>query len=180
MVSRSSIILLLAIMNNEPLAYFITFTIYGTFLQGDARWWRSRDEGLRSPQPNLEKWHRHRLNHDILLLNELQRLAVESEVKRFCEYRGWHLWKCNPRSNHVHLVASARSVTGEKVRDQVKANCTRVLREKWKCFEGRPVWSVGGDWQCINTEDDLEQVIAYVADAQDLKKLDPKISAGRP
>ena len=119
-------------MNNEPLAYFITFTIYGTFLQGDARWWRSRDEGLRSPQPNLEKWHRHRLNHDILLLNELQRLAVESEVKRFCEYRGWHLWKCNPRSNHVHLVASARSVTGEKVRDQVKANCTRVLREKWK------------------------------------------------
>ena len=76
------------IMNNDqPIAFFITFTVYGTFLQGDARWWRSRTNGTQPPQ--------------------------------------------------------------------------------WAVFIDRPVWSVGGDWKCINTEDDLEQVILYVSEAQD-------------
>jgi len=39
------------IMNNDqPIAFFITFTVYGTFLQGDARWWRSRTNGTQPPQ----------------------------------------------------------------------------------------------------------------------------------
>ena len=28
---------------------------------------------------------------------------------------------------------------------QMKANCTRVLRQTWSVFKDRPVWSVGGD-----------------------------------
>ncbi|WP_299460780.1 hypothetical protein [uncultured Gimesia sp.] len=42
-------------MHDQPLAYFITITVYGTFLQGDARWWRSRGKGSQFPQPFLEQ-----------------------------------------------------------------------------------------------------------------------------
>ena len=56
-------------MNDEPLAFFITFTVYGTFLQGDTRWWRSRREGSKPPQPLLEQWHRDRLKYAVILLN---------------------------------------------------------------------------------------------------------------
>lgn len=159
-------------MNDEPLAYFITFTVYGTFLQGDARWWRSRRKGTQSPQPLLEQWHRDRLKHDVILLKDEQRSVVQAEIERLCEFQGWKLWKANPRSNHVHVVVTASSCKGAKVRDQIKANCTRVIREQWPFFVDRPVWTVGGDWQCINKVYELEQVLQYAGEAQDCKGRD--------
>jgi REP element-mobilizing transposase RayT len=120
----------------------------------------------------LEQWHRDRLNHNVILLSEKQRAIVAMEIERLCGFRGWKLWIANPRSNHVHVVASAPGYAGSKVRDQIKANCTRVLRECWPEFVGRPVWTVGGDWKCINTEDELEQVVQYAGEAQDRKERD--------
>ncbi|MCC9603465.1 hypothetical protein LOC67_23190 [Stieleria sp. JC731] len=159
-------------MDEEPLAFFITFTIYGTFLQGDNRWWRSRQKGSQPPQPLLESWHRDRLKHDIVLLNETQQQIVESEINRLYDFRDWILRKANARTNHVHVVVSDSGCSGGKVRDQIKGNCTRVLRESSSVFVGRPVWSVGGDWKCINSEDDLEQAILYAGEVQDRKGID--------
>ncbi len=31
--------------SDEPLAFFYTWTVYGTFLQGDVRFWRKRRKG---------------------------------------------------------------------------------------------------------------------------------------
>ncbi|QDU13287.1 hypothetical protein CA11_10690 [Gimesia maris] len=159
-------------MHDQPLAYFITFTVYGTFLQGDWRLWRSRRKGSQPPQPSLEQWHRDRLKHDIILLGKQQRSAVENEIARHCDFRKWKLWTANARSNHVHVVVSVSEQAGDKVRDQIKANCTRVLRQAWPVFQDRPVWTVGGDWQCINSENELEQVILYASEAQDRKARD--------
>ena len=159
-------------MHDQPLAYFITITVYGTFLQGDLRLWRSRGKGSQPAQPLLEHWHRDQLKHDIILLNADQRSAVENETARLCEFREWKLWTVNARSNHVHVIVSVSAQAGAKVRDQIKANCTRVLRQGWPVFQDRPVWTVGGDWQCINSENELEQVILYSSEAQDRKARD--------
>jgi REP element-mobilizing transposase RayT len=78
----------------------------------------------------------------------------------------------NARSNHVHIVVTATDYDGGTVRDQLKANCTRGLREKWPVFSDRPVWTVRGDWECINSENDLDTVCIYVRDAQDRKDRD--------
>jgi len=157
---------------DEPLAYFLTWTVYGTFLQGDARWWRKRRSGVRPPQPLLERWHRQRLKHSIVLLDPTHRGLVEREIERHCDHRNWKLWAVNARTNHVHVVVSASRCSGRTVRDQLKANCTRVLRESDERFVGRPVWSVGGDWKCLNSEDELAIAIDYVLNAQD--KMDRK------
>ena len=159
-------------MNDEPLAYFITWTVYGTFLQGDLRGWRKWKQGFNAPQPCLAEWHAERLKFSVELLNREQRETVDSEIHRLCSYRGWKLWASAVRSNHVHVVAYASGYAGSKVRDQLKANCTRVLRERWPAFNDRPVWTEAGDWQCVNDENELEQVIMYVTEAQDRKERD--------
>jgi REP element-mobilizing transposase RayT len=119
------------------------------------------------PQPRLAQWHRSRLKHDIVLLSPEQRAIVEEECQKHCDHRGWRLWEVNARTNHVHAVVTAIGTSGKTVRDQLKANCTRVLREHWSVFQDRPVWTRGGDWECVNNEDELEAVCEYVRDAQD-------------
>jgi REP element-mobilizing transposase RayT len=154
-------------ITDEPIGYFITWTVYGTFLQGDERWWRKKRQGSQAPRPRLEQWHRDRLEHHVILLSDEHRQIVESEIRAHCEHRQWRLWIANPRTNHVHVVVTALNYAGSKVRDQLKANCTRGLRQNDRRFVDRPVWTVGGDWQCLNTEGDLEQAILYAGETQD-------------
>ena len=152
---------------DDPIAFFITWTVYGTHLQGDERRWRQRGHGYQAPQPRLQEWHRERLTHSIILLSPEQRAIVHAECQRHCDLRGWRLWEINARTNHVHVVVTALGYSGTTVRNQLKANATRGLREHWAVFRDRPVWSVGGDWECVNDEADLETVCLYVREAQD-------------
>jgi REP element-mobilizing transposase RayT len=155
-------------MNNDaPLAFFITWTVYGTYLQGDERGWRKRCTGQQLPQPELAQWRRERLKHPVQLLNDAQQSVVEQEIERHCQKRGWKLWAKSARSNHVHAVVTASGYAGDKVRDQLKANATRGLREHWEEFRDRPVWTTLGDWQCIRNEEELETVVLYVVESQD-------------
>ena len=153
--------------HDEPLAYFITWTVYGTFLQGDSRWWRKRVGGAQQPQPLLQSWHRQRLNHDVILLNAAHRHAAEMEMSRHCELRSWKLWAASVRQNHVHVVVTAFGYPANKVRDQLKANCTRAIRQIDPQFIDRPVWTSKGDMQDVKREEELERVIDYVSVAQD-------------
>ena len=153
--------------SDDPIAYYITWTVYGTHLQGDERGWRRRRKGHQKPQPMLVRWRQDRLKHDIVVLSAAQRGVVNEECQRHCDHRGWHLWEVNARTTHNHVVVTAIGYSGKTVRDQLKANCTRGLRERWKIFRDRPVWTAGGDWECINSENDLEAVCTYVRDLQD-------------
>ncbi len=92
--------------NNEPLGYFITWTVYGTWLQGDVRGWRRFHGANEKPQPLLADWRRDQLLHPILLLDDSLRDVVRHEIEVHCRRRSWKLWKANPRTNHVHVVAT--------------------------------------------------------------------------
>ncbi len=153
--------------SSDPIAYFITWTVYGTFLQGDDRWWRDRTEGSTPPQPKLERWHRDRLNHDVILLSDAQRELAEEEIERLGKYRGWRIWTAAARTNHIHVIVTAPEHSPKQVRDQLKANCTRVLREAYPIFVARPIWTVGGDRKPIYTKEALDRAIIYVSEAQD-------------
>ena len=120
----------------------------------------------------MAQWHQERLTHAVILLTSDQRAIVQSEGQRHCDHRGWRLWAVNARSNHVHAVVTAEGFSGKVVRDQLKANCTRGLREQCDVYRDRPVWTVGGDWQCINDEEELHNACSYVLDVQDRKDRD--------
>lgn len=151
----------------DPLAYFVTWTTYGTHLQGDQRGWRKRFKGEQEPQPLLDCWRRNRLKYDAVIILPNQRSTIEQAIRAHCEHRNWKLWAVSVRSNHIHVIVEAPEESGRKVRDQLKANATRAIRTVCGDLKDRPVWTLGGDWNCINDEISLERVILYVSEAQD-------------
>jgi len=109
------------------------------------------------------------LKFPILLLDNISRKSCDEVIGKHCEIRNWKLWAVNARTTHVHVVVTAIAYKGNIVRDQLKANCTRSIREVVAKFRDRPLWTEGGDWSCINAEDELHDVIEYVREAQDRK-----------
>ena len=151
---------------NEPITLFITFTTYGTWLPGDQRGWRKWKAGEQQPQPLLEDWCRDRMKEQPVFLNEHQRQQVETVIREHATIRGWSLHAVSARSNHVHIAVTACDPP-KRVRDQFKANATRVLRELPAPVKTEKVWTKGGDIEFVDTEDDLFQVVMYITEAQD-------------
>jgi REP element-mobilizing transposase RayT len=151
---------------NEPITYFITWTTYGTWLPGDSRGWRKKRRGDRPSQPRLETWCRERLSDSEVILNAAQRDKVETVCREHATIRGWILHAVNARSNHVHLAVTADKEP-KIVRDQFKANATRVLHQEPDALRRDKIWTQGGDCAVIDGEAELERVIEYITIAQD-------------
>jgi REP element-mobilizing transposase RayT len=151
---------------NEPVTYFITWNTYGTWLPGDPRGWRKRKAGQQPPQPSLEAWCRDRMTEDAVVLTRDQRRKVEEVCRRHAQLRGWMLHAVSARSNHVHLVVTA-DADPKTVRDQFKANATRVLRQPPGAIAKDKIWARGGDIEVVDGDDELEQVVIYITEAQD-------------
>ncbi|HET6424876.1 MAG TPA: transposase [Planctomycetaceae bacterium] len=153
-------------MMPDAMTYFITWTTYGTWLPGDHRGWRKSSEGNRIPQPFLEDWCRGRLSETPLVMNDTQRSKVDTVCHEHARFRGWELHAVNVRTNHVHVVVTADR-DPKVVRDQFKANATRVLRTAPDQVLQDRIWTRGGDCEIVDSEDELEQVVQYVLEAQD-------------
>ena len=162
---------------DDPITLFITWTTYGSWLPGDSRGWKHWKKGEQQPQPVLEDWCKGRMKEKPVLLNEQQRLAVEGVIRDHAAHRGWELHAVSVRSNHVHVAVTVvpkvsskntRVADGiKRVRDELKANGTRVLRRLENPIQNEKVWTKVGDIQIIDTDDDLEQVVLYISEAQD-------------
>ena len=150
----------------EPLAYFLTWTTYGTWLPGDERWWTKRDKGLQSPNPVKRRIAQSRMTEGQCLLDGSQRQLVESAIAKHCEFRGWALHAVNCRSNHVHAVVSAKGIHPDRVMQQLKTWVSRKLRETSN-VKRRKWWTERGSKRYINRVDDFEAAVLYVRDAQD-------------
>ena len=155
----------------DSITSLITWTTYGTWLPGDARGWRNRNDGDRLPRPLLEKWCREKMVGDVVLLSPQDRDSLVAACREHCEFRGWYLFAVSARTNHVHVVVAA-SVVPQKVRDQLKANCTRRLRNQEDPLVAKRTWSRGGDCSILKDEDDIDKAVIYVNEAQDRKGLD--------
>jgi REP element-mobilizing transposase RayT len=112
----------------DPLAYFLTWSTYGTWLPGDERGWIEHGRGWQLPDPVRKLEAEARMTEDACRLDEQQRRIVEEQVAETCAIRGWRLHAVNCRSNHMHVVVTA-NVGPKTVRNQLKAWCTRRLRE---------------------------------------------------
>ena len=124
----------------EPLAYFITFRCYGTWLPGDERGWTDRpvsahDVPLRSHHPGLHPVAEEAMAESPFVLDGPRRGIVDAAIRDVCAHRGWTLHALNVRTNHVHLVVTADSAP-EQVMTTLKAWSTRRLREAGLVAEG--------------------------------------------
>src|SRR5437868_5557970 len=95
-------------MADSPLAYFFTWTTYGTWLPGDERGWvdGATHEMHFTPSPQREEQARAAMVETPLTLTPAQRQLVEKVVSDHCRIRGWTLHIVNPRTQHIHAVIS--------------------------------------------------------------------------
>ncbi|TWU64634.1 transposase [Crateriforma conspicua] len=153
---------------DEPIAFFLTWTAYGTWLPGDDRGWhRWGKGGIQPSDERIQESARSEMKKSAFFLSVDDREIVEETVKRHCEIHEWTLHTVNARSNHVHVVVTASGYDPKTVRDQFKAWCTRKLKP---FHPGRErFWTEGGSQRWINHDDDLEAAVLYVGEAQDRK-----------
>ena len=152
--------------DHAPLAYFITFRCYGTWLHGDKRGSVDRFHNrYNSPLiPRNDQWREYNLRslkHPPAKLSKLRRAAVEAAIRETCTIRKWLLWALNIRTNHVHSVVTAKC-DPESVLTAFKANATRKMRESgcWRS-SGTP-WVQRGSKRRLWNEKQLMAAIAYV------------------
>ncbi len=163
-------------MMDEPLAFLLTWTCYGTWLPGDSRGWTARNAGQQSPNERLREFVVRNMNESETTLSQASRTLVEATIAAHCEIRGWKLWAVNARTNHVHVVVTANA-NPDVVMQQFKAWCTRKLKVANNDQVRASWWTRSGSTRYLNTESDLQSAIEYVLNAQDKKHLDhPKTS----
>lgn len=106
--------------NDDPIAFLITWSTYGTWLPGDARGWVEYRQGFQLPDPILELEWSARMSQDACRLAPHQRERVNKQVAETCQHKRWLLHAVNCRSNHVHVVLSSPANL-KTIREQLKA-----------------------------------------------------------
>jgi REP element-mobilizing transposase RayT len=149
-----------------PLAYFISFRTYGTWLHGDARGSIDRFHNVFGTPylPPNPKWHRYnqqQLKAEPLILGASQRKAIEDAINETCKIRKWHLWAFNVRTNHVHIVVTADR-SSEQVLLAFKANATRQLRQDGLWLHEFSPWARKGSRRKLWNEQSVARAIEYV------------------
>ncbi|MBL8183095.1 MAG: transposase [Blastocatellia bacterium] len=164
---------------DEPLAIFVTFRTYGTWLPGDDRGTINRHHnkyGTKKirPVPEWVTTNKLRMNREPVALGPRQRATVRKAIKEACRFRGWRILSINVRTNHIHVVVATGQRNGSKVVNSFKANGTRMMRERglWKS-EGSP-WVDKGSTRYLWNGKSVNRACDYVEYGQgdDLPEFD--------
>jgi hypothetical protein len=152
-------------------AFFSTWTTYGTWLPGDPRGWYEPRHGIRLADRLKELTAHLRASQSPLLLRSDQRKLVEATIADHCRIRKWTLHAVTCRSNHVHALVTAVGREIEEPREQFKAWCTRKLKElerKLGVVEVREDWWTERGWdEYIDDDAGVSDTGAYFLDGQE-------------
>ncbi len=131
--------------SGHPLAYFITFHTYGTWLHGCSAGSVDRSHNvpgtafLPADDARRQQAAAH-LDQVPYELDAARRRAVRQAICDVCGYRGWTLLAGHVRTNHAHAVVSA-PVPPERVMNDFKAYASRALNAAGLDPPGRKRWS---------------------------------------
>jgi REP element-mobilizing transposase RayT len=152
---------------DTPLAYFISFRSYGTWLHGDKRGSIDRFHNrYRSPylprNDGRRDYNKNQLKTKQLILKAKHRKAIERAIRVTCSIRKWSLYALHVRSNHIHVVVAASNKKPELVLGAFKANATRQLRENGLWPHPLTPWADGGSKRRLWNEQSVAKAIDYV------------------
>ncbi len=157
-------------MTADPLAYFITFTTYGTWLHGRGQGSVDRDtnipgEPFLPADPHREAEQRATMKQPEYRLDAARRDVVLKTIREVSRHRKWRLWAVHVRSNHVHIIVTGPKKP-ERIMGDFKAWCSRRLREAFGEPADRERWTEHGSTPYLWTEETLHAKIDYVVNGQ--------------
>ncbi len=156
----------------SALAYFLTWTTYGTWLRGDPRGSVVDDNRFGAPyaehDPTLSRDDARRMRGEPFVLTPEMRDVVRDAIIAVCEHRGWRTHAVNVRSNHVHVVLTS-DAHANKTLAGLKAWTTRKLRESGLVRAAQSVWTTHGSTRHLFDTASLAAAVDYVIRHQDMK-----------
>ena len=159
-------------MYSDPIAYFLTWHTYGTWLHGRAEGSVDKRHNApntdRLPPDSLREFrNRKRMKHEVFVLDAAARGVVDRVIREHCALRNWKVHALAVQSNHVHVVVSAPGVRPEQVVGQLKQWGTRRLREQGCAATDQPVWVALASTQPLFTDAELSAAIRYTLESQE-------------
>ena len=146
----------------DPLAFFITWTTYGSWLPGDSRGWVDKHNSqLQSPDPIKQNAARTRMKESAVLLNSQYRKIVKNTIEQVCHFKNWKIHALCVYTNHIHIVISADNIHPKQIMQTLKAYCSRRLNESIPSPR-KHWWTRLGSTRYINTKTSLNNTIEYV------------------
>jgi REP element-mobilizing transposase RayT len=160
-----------------PLAYFITYTTYGTRLHGDDR--GSVDQSHNrygSPYLPASKprrtFERSAMAEPPFVLGGRTRAIVHDAIVAHASFLAWTLHVDNVRTNHLHVIVTA-PLEPELVMGQFKSWSSRCLHNAG--LQRRHFWTPHGSTIYLWTEQQLLSKVDYVRRLQDLpERFEPR------
>ena len=155
----------------RPLAYFLTFTTYGSWLHGNERGSSDIDNNrFGAPQLTGDEARERRAYENLkrppyTLEDADRRRVVRDTIAGVCDHRGWHLRVVHVRTTHVHVVVSATEVP-ERVLTDFKTYATRQLRAEGLADADARVWTHHGSTLFLYNDDSVREASEYVHDRQ--------------
>ena len=154
-----------------PLAHFITFSTYGTWLHGADKGEGSvdRDHNVYGSEfipadKDREEYAGHRMTELPYVLHETARRVVCDAIVAICNEKGWKLEAVHVRTNHVHTVVSADR-DPERTMNDFKARASRELNKLGVDSQIKR-WTRHGSTRHLYTELSVAEAIVYVLDEQ--------------
>ncbi len=157
-------------MPDQPLAYFISFHTYGTWLHGAARGSVDRDHNepgspFLPADPVRHTKTRERMSQEPYCLDPERRAVVRDAVVAECQFRGWRLLALHVRSNHVHMVVAADREP-EFVMRACKAHASQCLNKAGLDGADRKRWTSHGSTLYLWNEEAVTEKIDYTLHRQ--------------
>ena len=157
-------------MSEHPLAYFITFHTYGSWLHGQAPGLVDREHNVPGspwidPDPDQLRRNRDRMAQPPYLLDARRRTIVRDALVDLCRFRNWLLRALHVRTNHVHLVVSAPR-DPEFVMRSCKAHASKCLTLAGFETADRKRWTTHGSTKYPWSEEAIAKAIAHTLDGQ--------------
>jgi REP element-mobilizing transposase RayT len=140
------------------LGYMLTWTTYGTWLQGDDRGYVLNGKVLNA-NPALRTANLHRLKNPAVFLTPKQREVVYKSILDEAKTLGQEILAAAVDPDHVHLVAKPIPKTIGRVVAHYKNAARITLRSNG--LIGR-VWTKGFDKRFCYNRQDLQSRIVYV------------------
>ena len=153
-------------MPDQPLAYHITFGMYGSRLHGDAR--GTVDRSMNKPgdpiigrDTDWEQIERSLLRFPPVVPTSHQRQFAESIIPSICNRGGWQFHTCAAQDDHVHALLTT-TADAKTVRRLLKRWLGQALSERWPLLPDATWWAEGGSVKWIWDQQYFENVFSYI------------------
>ncbi len=136
----------------------LTWTTYGSWLQGDRRKY-VKNGRILEPNPSLERNNKANMKYPKVLLNPAQKEYIEKAIKEKSAELNQKIYAFAIGAGHIHLVTDCNFISAASAVSHYK-NAARLVMER-SGFVGR-LWTKGFSVRYCFDENQLNNIIQYV------------------